>query len=73
MEQENLEILSTRAGQVRVAGGQQISTDYAVYKAVLGPSKDGDYFHLDCQGMRTIAGDLAEQQLDEVNRELRES
>ena len=29
--QENLEILSARAGRVRVAGGQQISTDYGVY------------------------------------------
>ena len=61
------------AGRGRVAEGQEISTEYGVYKAILGPSKDGDYFHLDCQGMRAIAGDLAEQPLNEVNRELRVS
>ena len=39
----------------------------------MGPSNNGEYFNLDCQGISTIAGDIAEQPLNEGNRELRES
>ena len=57
-EEENLEILSARAGRIRVAGGQQVSTYYGLYKAVVGPSNSGEYFYLNCQGISTIAGDI---------------
>ena len=53
-EEENLEILSARAGRIRVAGGQQVSTYYGLYKAVVGPSNSGEYFYLNCQGISTI-------------------
>ena len=50
-EVENLKIISARARRIRVAGGQQISTDYGLYRAVVGPSNNGEYFNLNCQGI----------------------
>ena len=72
-ETENLEILSARAGCIQVAGGQQVPTDYGIYRGILGPSVSGEYFNLNCQGITKIARDITEQSLTKVKTELRRS
>ena len=72
-ETENFKILSARAGCSQVAGGHQVPTDYGLYTTVVGPSISGEYIGLTCQGIAKIAGDLEEQSLNEVNRELKRS
>ena len=73
VENKELEIVSARAGKIKVAGGDYVSTDFGTYKAVLGPSRSGEYYSLQCKGMKSIMGDLTEHPLEEINRELRDS
>ena len=44
-----------------------------MYRATVGPSRDGEYYQLGCQGMRSIAGDMKEHSLHDVNKGSRES
>ena len=72
-EVEELKILPAWAGCIRVAGGQHVSTEYGMYRAIVGPSRDGEYDQLDCKGMKSIAGEPKKHSLQEVNKELRDS
>ena len=45
-------------------------TEYGTYKATVGPSRNGEYFQLNCHGMRSIAVNLRKQSLEDVSMEL---
>ena len=69
-ETEGLEILSARAGRIKVAGGDFISTGFGSYKTALGPSRTGNFHNLKCQGIKEITGELMKHPLQEINQEL---
>ena len=70
-ENQELEILSGRAGQIKVAGGEYVSTGFGSYKATLGPSKYGKLYNLKGLRIKEITGNLAEHPLKEINKEVR--
>ena len=71
-ETEGLDILSARAGRIKVAGGDFISTGFRSYKTTLGPSRTWNFHNLKCQGIKEITGELMKHPLQEINQELRE-
>ena len=71
-ETEGLEILSARAGQIKVAGGDFTSTGFGSYRTTLGPSRTGNFHDLKCQGIKEITGELMKHPLQEINQELRD-
>ena len=72
-ENQELKILSGRAGRIKVAGREYVSTGFGSYKATLGPSRSGRFYNLKCQGIKEITGNLVEHPLKEINKELRDA
>ena len=72
-ETQELQILSGRAGRIKVAGGEYISTGFRSYKARLGPSRSGKLYNLKCQGIKEITGHLMKHPLQEINKEFRDA
>ena len=54
---------------IGVISGSRIWTGYGMYELFLGPTIEGKYFQLKCQGMKSITSPFPEYNLDELNKE----
>ena len=69
-EQEDLQIISDKPSTIKIVGGEGISTQYGVYKLVLG-SRETGYHTLVCHGMPQVTTEFNRYPLHEINEELR--
>ena len=54
---------------IGVISGSRIWTGYGMYELYLGPTTEGKYFQLKCQGMKSITSSFPKYSLDELNKE----
>ena len=71
---ENLKIkvVNQNQGSIGVISGNRILTGYGMYELYLGPTVEGKYHQLTCQGMKSITGPFPKYNLSELNTETRE-
>ncbi len=71
-ENLNIKVVNQNQGSIGVISGSRIMTGYGMYELYLGPTVDGKYHQLTCQGMKSITGPFPKYNLDELNNEARE-
>jgi hypothetical protein len=54
---------------VGVISGNKIWTGYGMYELYLGPTVEGKFYQLTCQGMKSITAGFPKYSLEEVNKE----
>lgn len=69
-EKLNLKVLDPRSVPIGVAGAGRIWSEYGMYSVILGPTLDGKYHELKCQGIRAITGEFPHYDLHQISCEI---
>jgi len=67
-ERLNLKVLDPRNTPIGVVGGGRIWTEYGLYQVALGPTPEGKFFKLSCQGISKITPNYPSYALNVVNK-----
>ena len=68
-EDLGIKVLSQEQGTIGVVSGSRIWTGYGIYELYLGPTIEGKYYQLVCQGMKSITSPFPKYHLNEINKE----
>ena len=68
-EKLGIKVHSQEQATVGVISGNKIWTGYGMYELYLGPTVDGKFYQLTCQGMKSITAGFPKYNLEEVNKE----
>ena len=72
-EKANLKVLDPRSSPIGVVGGSRIWTQYGMYSVILGPTIEGKYHELKCQGIKSITNTFPKYDLQDIGRTVRQS
>jgi hypothetical protein len=68
-EDLQIKVHSQDQSAIGVISGSRIWTGYGMYELYLGPTTEGKYYQLKCQGMKSITSPFPKYSLDELNKE----
>ena len=68
-EELGFKSINQNVSAIGVVSGGNIWTDYGSYQTYLGPSPNGKYFEINCQGISTITSSFPKYDLSNVNAE----
>lgn len=72
-ESANLKVLNPRSVPIGVVGGGRIWTEYGMYCLNIGPTPEGYYHEVKCQGIKKITERFPHYDLSDVNKLVRKS
>ena len=72
-ERTNLKVLNSRSTPIGVVGGGRIWTEYGMYCLNIGPTLDGYYHEIKCQGIKNITDEMPQYNLSVINKSVKES
>ena len=72
-ESANLKVLNPRSVPIGVVGGGRIWTEYGMYSLNVGPTPEGYYHEVKCQGIKKITESFPHYDLAVVNKSVRKS
>ena len=70
-EREGLEVVSDKPTTIRVAGSNTIVTEYGKYRFRIGPTREGLYHTLTCQGIGRVTSEFTQYSMSEIIKECR--
>ena len=71
-EDLGIKVLTQEQGTIGVVSGTRIWTGYGTYELYLGPTIEGKYYQLVCQGMKSITSVFPKYYLNEISKEATE-
>lgn len=72
-EKANLKVLNPKNQAIGVVGGGRIWTNYGQYCVRLGPTPEGKFHEMNCQGISKITAEFPYYDLSRVNKEVKTS
>ena len=70
-EREGLQVVSDKPTTIRVAGSNTIVTEYGKYRFRIGPTREGLYHTLTCQGIGRVTSEFTQYSMTEIVKECR--
>ena len=70
-EKEGLQVISDRPTSIRVAGSNTIVTEYGKYRFRIGPTREGLYHTVTCQGIGRVTSEFSQYPMTEIIKECR--
>ena len=72
-EKTNLKVLNPRSTPIGVVGGGRIWTQYGMYCLNIGPTLEGNYHEVKCQGITNVTEEMPRYDLSEINKSVKSS
>lgn len=72
-EKINLKVINPKSTPIGVAGGGRIWTEYGMYALMIGPTIDGKYHEIKCQGIKSITTEFPLYELAPISAEVRKT
>ena len=72
-EELNLKVVNPKSVPIGVVGGGRIWTQFGMYSVALGPTEEGKYHELKCQGIPAITREFPLYQMKPINEMVKES
>ena len=70
-EKTNLKVLNPRSTPIGVVGGGRIWTQYGMYCLNIGPTLEGNYHEVKCQGITNVTEEMPRYDLSEINKSVK--
>ena len=70
-EKEGLQVISDQPTSIRVAGSNTVVTEYGKYRFRIGPTREGVYHTLSCQGITEVTSEFSRYPMEDIVKECR--
>ena len=70
-EKENLQVVTDQPTSIRVAGSNTVVTEYGKYRFRIGPTREGIYHTITCQGICSVTSEFSRYPMADIIKECR--